>query len=127
MNKIRALILIVALTGCASQGAIDKSTYNKNLVSMKLGADKQEFIKLFPDAEPRGARMYPKGQVEVYEQKVSRYTPFATNDAGYQRNTITGVETKITWFYFFNDKLVQYGAPHDWPREPDQILEIRNR
>jgi hypothetical protein len=36
------------------------------------------------------------------------------------------MEYAPTWFYFYNGKLVQYGLPNDWPKDPVQDpVEVR--
>jgi hypothetical protein len=88
---------------------------------------KQSFIQLFPSATPRGAKLYPGGSVEVFEQVVSDYRFAPSNDPSYTRNVMTGVESRVTWFYFYNNKLVQYGLPNDWPADPDRVIQIQSR
>lgn len=92
-----------------------------------MGMSKSDFFRLFPAAEPRGAKMYPKGSVEVFEVRVSQYRFMPSNDAAYVRDAFSGIESKVTWFYFYNGVLVQYGMPNDWPAEPDKIIEFRQR
>jgi hypothetical protein len=34
---------------------------------------------------------------------------------------------QLLWFYFYEDQLIKWGTPHDWPEQPDKIIEIRKR
>jgi len=121
------LLCLFSLSACSSTPGVDTKTYSKQAAKIKLGMTKEEFLAIFPSAEPRGAKMYPKGAVEVLEQKVSQYSFWGSSDPNFRRNEWTGVETRVTWFYFYEGQLVQYGMPNDWPQDPDKIIEIRQR
>ncbi|MBO9484502.1 MULTISPECIES: hypothetical protein [Gammaproteobacteria] len=84
---------------------------------------KKEFASLFPEVKPRGAKRYPGGTVEVLELLVDEYSFIPSGHK--KRNPLTGMESTVTWFYFYNNKLIQYGQPQDWPAEPDTIIEVR--
>lgn len=71
--------------------------------------------------------MYPGGPVEVLELTASEYRFIPSNDPSYSRNIMTGFESRVTWVYFYNNKLIQYGLPNDWPLEPDQVIQIQSR
>lgn len=86
---------------------------------------KSQFYSLFPEAVPRGAKNYPTGVVEGLEVNVAHYSFTPTGNPNY--NVITGMEGQPKWFYFFNNRLVQYGNPNDWPENPDMIIELRIR
>lgn len=122
----RAVVLMCAFVaaGCANTG-ISQSDYNARMRQVSLGMEKPAFYGVFPDAEPRGAKAYPNGSVEVLEVYTEYYS-FVPSGAR-RRNPLTGMEGAPQWFYFYNGKLVQYGAPNDWPKEPDKIIEIRHR
>lgn len=104
------------MLGCAS--------YQKQMSNVTLGMSKSEFLQTFPKAEYRAAKKYPKGVVEVFELNVSEYHFIPTGAE--KRNPLTGMENKVKWFYFYNDQLIQYGEPNDWPESPDTVIEVRN-
>lgn len=113
---------MAALTfvGC---GTTQKAEFDMKMRQVEIGMPKKDVIGIFSDASPRGAKKYPNGTVEVLEVLHEYYAPFAS-----RADPWTGfVKDSPTWFYFYNGKLVQYGAPNDWPAEPDKIIEIRSR
>jgi hypothetical protein len=121
-----AICIAVCLSACSTPG-VSKKDYATATAKIHMGMSKPDFVALFPSAQPRGAKMYPNGTVEVYEQIISDYSFAGSGDPTVRRNEWTGVESKVTWFYFYNDKLVQYGLPNDWPQDPDKIVEVRVR
>lgn len=126
---MRALLAIslLMLVACAGSG-MKTSQYNEALASVEIGMQKTEFAAMFPKATARGAKGYPNGSVvEVLELVVSEYRFAPSGDPSYTRNIATGTESRVTWFYFYNGRLVQYGMPNDWPANPDAILEVRSR
>jgi hypothetical protein len=124
MRVIATMIVLLGLTGCASVG-ISNTEFNQRMRSVSLGVDRGAFLEVFPEAEPRGAKAYPTGSVEVLEVWITQYAFVPTG--AQRRNPMSGMEGRPRWFYFFKDKLVQYGEPNDWPTEPDKIIEIRQR
>lgn len=121
-----ATLALFALSACAGSG-MSRREYSQAAAQIELGMTKREFVALFPDAEPRGARQYPNGAVEVFEQVVSEYRFAPSGDPSFDRNRMTGTESRLTWFYFYEGRLVQYGTPDDWPANPDQLIEVRVR
>jgi hypothetical protein len=115
-----------ALVGCAGSG-MTRAEYSQAAARVELGMSKAEFTKLFLKAQPRGAKAYPSGAVEVMELVVSEYRFAPSGDPSFERNRATGTESRLTWFYFYEGKLIQYGAPEDWPPQPDQLIEVRAR
>jgi hypothetical protein len=104
-------------------GASASADFNRKMRQVELGMSKVQLGSVFDEAAPRGAKKYPNGTVEVLEVKLRYYAPFdqkADRLSGY-------VEEPPTWFYFYNGKLVQYGLPNDWPKDPDKIIEVRVR
>lgn len=126
LSAVLLLSVCGVLGGCQSPGMVSDA-YLASTRQIEMGMSKPDFFRLFPTAEPRGAKMYPKGSVEVYEVKVSQYRFMPSNDSSYVRDAFSGIESKVTWFYFYNGILVQYGMPNDWPAEPDKVIEIRQR
>jgi hypothetical protein len=105
-----------ALQGCGST-TVGETEYNQGVAQASIGMTKSEFLKLFPTSVPRGAKAYPKGTVEVLEVQKRIYECCLARDMNAAPN----------WFYFYNGQLVQYGAPGDWPRDPDLVIETRRR
>jgi hypothetical protein len=118
-------ILLTSITGCATQG-ISKNDFYAKSRSVSIGMTKGQFYEIFQDAVPRGARQYPGGVVEVLEVGVAEYHFLPTGQST-SRNEWTGMESHPEWFYFFNNRLAQYGKPNDWPERPDLIIETRSR
>jgi len=123
MRAIIILLLVSMMVGCASVG-IDKDEYNQKIRNISIGTSKTDFYGNFPDAVPRGAKKYSQGTVEVLEVNVAHFSWWPT---GNKKRNALGMEGHPQWFYFYNDKLIQYGQPNDWPAEPDKIIEIRER
>lgn len=124
VNIIFAMCLSVCLVSCASVG-ISKKKYNTQIKKVNIGMSKESFLKIFPEAVPRGAKKYSDGIVEVLEVDVAQYAFFPTGEPN--RNEWTGMEGHHQWFYFEKAELIQYGQPNDWPKDPDQIIEVRSR
>lgn len=118
-----SLILpVLVFSGCAT--GLSKKDYYQSLRNVQLGMSKSQFVQLFPDSLPRGAKKYPNGTVEVMEITFGEYSFFPSGKNA-SRNEWTGVESQVQWFYFYNDKLIQYGNPEDWPANPDIVIENR--
>lgn len=116
--------LIFLFLGCSGVG-LDKSDYQSRLIKVEMGMGKAAFAQIFPEAMPRGAKLYPQGTVEVLEVAYATYSFVPSGKRDVERNGLTGMEGQPQWFYFFNNKLVQYGNPNDWPKEPDLVVEKR--
>ena len=120
---MRSMIpLLLLATGCASPG-LDRADYQARTRRLELGTDKKHFFETFPEAEPRGAKQYPEGPMEVFEVRWNYYSFVPTGNPN--RNPWSGTEATPVWFYFYKGRLVQYGEPRDWPAEPDKIVELR--
>jgi len=142
-NKILLIIFIAItyiFTGCATapKGAIvveDPSEvpsvqekFRERLSSVKIGMTLDEFKKLFPEAYVGGQNK----EVTAYEIKdVQKYI---TEEDLKHHNAMWGfgspksrTATRYLWFYFYDDKLVKWGRPQDWPKEADFIIEKRYR
>ena len=120
-------IVALSLVGCAGSGGLDSSAYQAKMRSVDVGMTKQEFRSVFPEANARGAKVYPQGTVEVLEVMQATYQFMPSRKPGVVRDALSGMEYAPTWFYFYNGKLVQYGLPNDWPKDPDKIIEVRVR
>ena len=53
---------------------MNKEEYKRRLKQVELGMSKKDFWALFPEAEQRGAKKYPKGAVEVLAVNWSYYS-----------------------------------------------------
>lgn len=120
MKTLSLLLCVMFLAGC---GTPQRAEFDQKLRQVEIGMGKKEVVSLFDEAVPRGAKKYPNGTIEVLEVRHEYYAPFAAH-----ADPWTGfVTSPPTWFYFYNGKLVQYGAANDWPADPDKIIEIRHR
>ena len=122
--KFGVLVSFLGLLACTPAVSVPQADYQSTVATINLGISKQEFLKLFPKAEARGAKSFPKGSVEVLEVTVYRYHFGPTSEPEW--NSVPGGQVKKVWFYFYNDKLVQFGNPNDWPQNPDLIVETRH-
>jgi hypothetical protein len=121
------LIAALSFVGCATHGGMDAASYQLKMRRVDLGMQKQEFRAVFPEANARGAKAYPQGAVEVLEVMQGSYHFAPTNRPDVVRDGLSGTEYEPIWFYFYNGKLVQYGKPNDWPKDPDKVVEVRVR
>jgi hypothetical protein len=117
--NLALLVGFTFLIGCAG----NMQENEKKLRQVELGMSKKEIFSIYEEAIPRGAKQYPNGKVEVLEIKAEYFSP---NAKGSDPWTGMATEPQI-WFYFYNGKLIQFGQPNDWPKDPDKIIEIRNR
>jgi hypothetical protein len=90
----------LALTSCSST-SVNQSDYNQAISNVRIGMTKQEFLQLFPGSVPRGAKSTSNGTVEIYEVMTRIY------EVGFYRD----MNARLTWFYFQNNKLVEYSEP----------------
>ena len=93
-------VLSSLLTSCSST-SVNQSDYNQAISSVRIGMTKQEFLQLFPGSVPRGAKSTSNGTVEIYEVMTRIY------EVGFYRD----MNARLTWFYFQNNKLVEYNEP----------------
>ena len=122
-RSLFTLLAILMLTiGCASETGMSRAQYDQRLKGVEIGMSKSDLITIFPDASPRGAKKYQAGTVEVLEIGVDQYSFMPTRRAT-SRNSWTGVESHPRWFYFLNDRLIQYGEPNDWP-DADVVVKV---
>ena len=106
---------------------MDSSAFQAKMRSVDIGMSKNDFRGIFPEANSRGAKAYAQGTVEVLEVMQATYQFMPTRRPEVVRDALSGMEYSPTWFYFYNGKLVQYGLPNDWPKNPDKIVEVRVR
>ena len=117
--------IILGFSGCGPRNAVSNQAYQQQLNRIELGMSRSQFQQIFPQAARRGAKRYSKGVVEVFEVTTSGYHFMPSGNRN--RNELTGMEYSKQWFYFLGNELVQYGTPHDWPSEPDLVIENRIR
>lgn len=118
-----AVTSIVILLGC--EGVLYYYTYPKsqyrplNLSNISLEMSEQEVRKLLGEpADVIGSRYYE----EKHVIKVLQYM-----EAEFNYGTEPDRLKKNYYFYFLDDKLVQWGRPGDWAKEADKIIELRIR
>jgi len=85
-----------------------------------------EFQKIMPEA-------YVGGQSEkttAYE--IAKTLKYVTQDDIDRQNILLGVgsprarsKREVLWFYFYDEMLVKWGRPQDWPDKPELILKIK--
>ena len=107
------LVLLLGLVGCTPAESIPFAEYQATVAAIKLGMSKQDFLKLIPKAEARGAKSYPNGGVEALEVTVYRYHFGPTSEPEW--NSVPGGQVKKVWFFFLNNTLIQFGNPNEWP------------
>ena len=118
------LLLTLFFVGCVSTNVgLSQSNYYSKLKKIRLGMTKSSFNEIFPESIPRGAKRYKNGSVEVLEVSYAYYSFVPTGNRN--RNELTGMEGQPQWFYFYKNKLIQYGNPNDWPSRADLVIEKR--
>jgi hypothetical protein len=124
------LVSILSAPGCGPQFAGEirpiQQVHADRLSRLKIGMSLAEFRGIFPEAYPGGQ----KGTTTAYhldskqvivdrrrrlDQAAGIYTP---------QNVVS---EQSLWFYFYDDRLAQWGRPNDWPERPDLIIENRSR
>ena len=123
MYRIILITIICLFHSACSTTGLSKSDYQNRLSNIRLGMTKSDFMNVFPESSPRGAKYYTTGTVEVMEISYEYYSFMPTGNKN--RNEFSGMEGQPQWFYFFDGKLMQYGNPEDWPSEPNLVIENR--
>ena len=124
-----ALIVLIASSGCATSGGYQVVSDENELPSilqrlspqlskLKTGMSLEDFSEIFPEAYVGGQYK----QITAYElTDTQQYVTQADIDyinewEGFgSPNPRTKKET--LWFYFYDDKLVKWGRPQDWPEQ----------
>jgi hypothetical protein len=124
---VPSLILGLALlcgSGCVPSNTIPKSEYNQKVrAAVHFGMSKQALVAVFPQAIGRGVRQYPAGTVEALEVNIETY--MSVGDPN--RDPATGMQHISKWFLFFNNQLIAYGRPNEWPEHPEDMLALRKQ
>ena len=106
------------LTSCAvNEFDLEREVYERQIKQVRLGMPFDEFQNLFPQRISRGANKSDLGTLAAYEVAYAYYSFAATGVE--RRNTITGTERVVTWFFFLNDRLVKTGEVDAWPTEAE--------
>jgi len=115
------------MVGCGNKTAMHPEQYRQNINRVNLGMSKNQFLNIFPLASKRGAKRYSKGIVELFELSTKEHRFFPSGKSNVDRDELSGMEYQKQWFYFYENTLIQYGLPQDWPSEPDLVIENRIR
>ena len=115
-------ILIVASLGLFSACAVnefdlEREVYERQIKQVRLGMSFDEFQNLFPQRISRGANKGDFGTLAAYEVAYAYYSFAATGVQ--RRNTFTGTERVVTWFFFLDDRLIKTGMVDAWPTEAE--------
>ena len=120
---MKILKVFFALTlGLVSSRAVtefdpEREVYERQIKQVRLGMSFDEFQNLFPQRISRGAIKSDVGTIAAYEVAYAYYSFAATGVE--RRNTITGTERVVTWFFFANDRLIKTGEVDAWPTEAE--------
>jgi len=115
-------ILIIASLGLFSACAVtefdlEREVYERQIKQVSLGMSFDEFQNLFPQRISRGANRGDFGTLAAYEVAYAYYSFAATGVE--RRNTFTGTERVVTWFFFLDDRLIKTGSVDAWPTEAE--------
>lgn len=121
-ERLNFLILVVVSLGLVSSCAvnefdIDREVYERQIKQVRMGMTFDDFQSLFPQRISRGANKGDFGTLVAYEVAYAYYS-FAATGAE-RRNTFTGTERVVTWFFFLNDRLIKTGEEDSWPTEAE--------
>jgi hypothetical protein len=124
------LVLLLSLLGCGPQFAGEirpiQQVYADRLSQLEIGMSLAEFRGIFPEAYPGGQ----KGTTTAYHlesKQVIRDRRRKLDQAFGVYTPQNVVSEQSLWFYFYDDRLAQWGRPNDWPERPDLIIENRSR
>lgn len=121
LGKYLAVAVISSLgltTSCAvNEFDLDREVYERQIKQVRLGMSFDEFQNFFPQTISRGAINNDVGTIAAYEVAYAYYSFAATGVE--RRNTITGTERVVTWFFFANDRLIKTGEADVWPSEAE--------
>lgn len=120
MKSLGVILIAVmgSLGSCAvNEFDLERTVYERQIKQVRLGMSFDAFQNLFPQRISRGADKGDFGTLAAYEVAYAYYSFAATGVE--RRNTITGTERVVTWFFFLNDRLVKTGEVDAWPTEAD--------
>ena len=115
-------LFVVASLGLVSSCVVnefdlEREVYERQIKQVDLGMSFDEFQTLFPQRISRGANKGDFGTLVAYEVAYAYYSFAATGVE--RRNTLTGTERVVTWFFFLNDRLIKVGEEDSWPTEAE--------
>ena len=115
-------LFVVASLGLVSSCVVnefdlEREVYERQIKQVDLGMSFDEFQSLFPQRISRGANKGDFGTLVAYEVAYAYYSFAATGVE--RRNTLTGAERVVTWFFFLNDRLIKVGEEDSWPTEAE--------
>lgn len=121
LGKCVSILIVASLglfSGCAvNEFDLEREVYERQIKQVRLGMSFDEFQNLFPQRISRGADKGDFGTLAAYEVAYAYYSFAATGVE--RRNTFTGTERVITWFFFLNDRLIKTGDVDAWPTEAE--------
>lgn len=121
LGKGLALLIITSLgfvSSCAvNEFDLEREVYERQIKQVRLGMSFDEFQNLFPQRISRGANKGDFGTLAAYEVAYAYYSFAATGVQ--RRNTFTGTERVVTWFFFLDDRLIKTGMVDAWPTEAE--------
>lgn len=102
------LLAAVVITSCAALRYPD-------MTKISIGMNKAE-VQAALRSKPTGivgAKKYPAGQIEVQQ---------------YVTGVLPNGHPELSWLYFYNDKLIQFGQPDgEWQYNADNIADVQAR
>jgi hypothetical protein len=109
---------LVLVSSCAvNEFDFEREVYERQIKQITLGMSFDEFQSLFPQRISRGANKGDFGTLVAYEVAYAYYSFAATGVE--RRNTLTGTERVVNWFFFLNDQLIKVGEKDSWPTEAE--------
>ena len=117
LNVFFVLTLGLVSSCAVTEFDLDREVYERQIKQVRLGMSFDEFQNLFPQRISRGAIKSDVGTIAAYEVAYAYYSFAATGVE--RRNTITGTERVVTWFFFANDRLIKTGEVEAWPTEAE--------
>ena len=121
LGKGLAVLIITSLgfvSSCAvNEFDLEREVYERQIKQVRLGMSFNEFQNLFPQRISRGANKGDFGTLTAYEVAYAYYSFAATGVQ--RRNTFTGTERVVTWFFFLDDRLIKTGMVDAWPTEAE--------
>ena len=120
MNLLKVFFVLTLglVSSCTvTEFDLDREVYERQIKQVRLGMSFDEFQNLFPQRISRGAIKSDVGTIAAYEVAYAYYSFAATGVE--RRNTMTGTERVVTWFFFANDRLIKTGEVDAWPTEAE--------
>jgi hypothetical protein len=105
---------LLLISGCVPTAFdIDKAVFESQIAKVAPGMSFKAFQDLFPQRISRGGRTTKTGMITAFEVAYDYYSFYGTGNE--RRNTFTGIERVVTWFFFQDGRLIKYGEPDSWP------------